>query len=133
MKIQELLSDKVRIKARSWSDLWDIINTLRTLASEINSQQKDLKTNENQGEASDTNSGYFKSESHRIIYALVELGEGYRVKELKVDMSHYKDTAKARQWRNNIAKLIHPDHCDHPKAGLAIQELNKMFIGMIGE
>ena len=110
------------------------MKTIRALANEISSQTtKALKVNDNQGEVSDVNIDYFKSESHRIIYALVELGEGYRVKELDVDISHYKDAAKAKQWRNNIAKLIHPDHCDHPKAGLAIQELNKMFIGMIGE
>lgn len=82
-----------------------------------------LPSSEPKGEAS----GYFVSESARLIHALVELDGESRQRALGVTQSHYRDAELAKQWRNRIAMQIHPDVCRHAKAHEAANELAVMF------
>ena len=75
---------------------------------------------------------YFVSHQARLIYALVELeGEG-RQRALGLTPAHYRSPEMARQWRNDVAKLIHPDVCHHPKAHAAADELENVYREMTG-
>lgn len=76
---------------------------------------------------------YFKSEADRIIYALLKLDGEQRLKELGVDRSHTKDLQKAKKWRNDLAKIIHPDICNHPEAAEASGKLTKLYEQMTGK
>ena len=80
---------------------------------------------------SDEDSVYFKSEAARIIYALVKLDGEPRLKELKIDRSYYRDGEKAKKWRNEIAKLIHPDRCNHQQSAVATHKLTELFSNMV--
>jgi len=70
---------------------------------------------------------YFKSEGDRIIYALVELNGTARQNALEVTLAQHSNKSAATEWRNNLAKVIHPDICPHRKAGEALVELAEMY------
>jgi len=70
---------------------------------------------------------YFTSEPARLIYALVEMDGKCRQRALGLTQAHYSDGDLARQWRNRIAKQIHPDVSRHPQAHDAANELAEMF------
>ncbi|MBE9235558.1 hypothetical protein IQ227_05770 [Anabaena aphanizomenioides LEGE 00250] len=120
--VQNSLGNTLGLKAKSWQNLWESIQAIQNLISEQLGQQNQENTTTNIS-ILDEDSLYFKSEASRIIYALVELDQKYRLKELRVNQSHYQDADKARQWRNELAKIIHPDICKHPKAALATSKL----------
>lgn len=70
---------------------------------------------------------YFVSESARLIYALVEMDGKCRQRALGLTQAHYSDGDLAKQWRNQIAKKIHPDVSRHRQANDAANELAEMF------
>lgn len=137
-QIKTDLGTKLELKVRGWEDLWEAVknvqelssSTLKTLtydSSDIDTENNDNVIEDNVGESS----LYFKSESARMIYALVELDEKYRLRELGIDISYYRDVEKAKKWRNKVAKIIHPDFCKHPKANLAMNILTDVFNNMV--
>jgi hypothetical protein len=130
--IRNTLGNTLSLKARSWQNLWESIQSVQNLISEQLGQQNQENTTTNIS-ISDEGSLYFKSEASRIIYALVELDQKYRLKELRVNQSYYQDADKAKQWRNELAKIIHPDICKHPKAALATSKLTELFENMVGQ
>ena len=75
---------------------------------------------------------YFISDTSKYIYALVELDGEKRIKALGIKSEFYYDKEKAKAWRNNISKIIHPDTHSHPKATEAHARLNKLYESMIG-
>ncbi|MBD2269507.1 hypothetical protein H6F62_12210 [Anabaena sp. FACHB-1391] len=136
-QIKTDLGTKLELKVRGWKDLWEAVQNVQKLSSStfkiINSDISDINSEINieTEDNVDDSSLYFKSESARIIYALVELDERYRLNELGVDITHYRNAEKAKKWRNKIAKLIHPDYCQHPKATLAMNILTDVFSNMV--
>ncbi len=74
---------------------------------------------------------YFISREAEIIFYLVELEGETRLKKLGINRTHYSNKNKATKWRNDLAKLIHPDKCDHPEAVKAFTILEKMYHEMI--
>lgn len=136
-QIKTDLGTKLELKVRGWDDLWEAVQNIQKLSSStletLTSDSSDINAELNSinEDNVDESSLYFKSESARIIYALVELDEKYRLKELGVDRTHYRDVEKAKKWRNKIAKLIHPDYCQHPKATLAMNLLTDLFNNMV--
>ncbi len=114
-KIDNQLGGKLVLKVRGWEDL---LKAAKILQSLLPAEEQDT---------SKTSSLYFKSESARIIYALVQLDGEQRLKELGVDKSFVREPEKAKKWRNNFAKLIHPDVCKHPEAADASTQLTKLY------
>ncbi len=62
-----------------------------------------------------------------MIYALVQMDGKCRQRALGLTHAHYSDGELAKQWRNRIAKKIHPDVSHHPQAHDAANELADMF------
>lgn len=74
---------------------------------------------------------YFKSKADKYIFALCELDGENREKMLEITREHYSQLKLAKSWRNNIVKLIHPDHCKSKNAKEAIAKLNQIYERMI--
>ena len=128
--VKNTLGETLSLKVCSWKELWEAVQRIQSLICDKSIQS----TQEHNGtSSSDKASLYFTSEAARIIYALVELDEEYRLRELGVDRSYYRDSDKAKRWRNELVKIIHPDKCKHPKAPLAISKLTELFENMIGQ
>lgn len=126
-KIKGHLGDKLLLKARGWNDLFSVVQTIQGLLS-----HKEASLSHEAPRIEEQTSLYFKSEAAQIIYALLRLDGDLRLKELGVDKSHIRDPEKAKKWRNNIAKVIHPDLCKHPEAATASAQLSKLYEKMIG-
>jgi len=74
---------------------------------------------------------YFKSLEDEYIYSLVELDGELRKEKLNIDISLYKNKEKAKEWRNNLMNIIHPDKSNHPNATKASEILNELYTNMI--
>ena len=129
-RIQNSLGQRFSLKVRSWQELLEAVQRLQSLVSDSSIQ---LTQEIQAAVVSDEYSLYFNSEEARFIYALVELDGEQRLKELGVNKSYYRDFNKAKKWRNEVAKIIHPDVCKHPKATLAINKLTELFENMVGQ
>lgn len=88
-----------------------------------------LKENETPQNLKD--SLYFKSLEDEYIYSLVELDGELRKEKLNIDISLYKNKEKAKEWRNNLMNIIHPDKSNHPNATKASEILNELYTNMI--
>jgi hypothetical protein len=137
--IHSWLGKNLTFKANGWEDLLKAVKRIQSLPGEelvqpMSDYSVQPTEDSNYGEtvSSDETTLYFKSEAARIIYALVELDEEYRLKELGIDKSYYGDSDKAKKWRNKLAKIIHPDQCKHPKAALATTQLTQLYKNMVG-
>lgn len=76
---------------------------------------------------------YFKSPIHRYIFALVELDGESRQRVLAINQGLYNDKEKAKIWRDNILKLIHPDGCKIEGANCAMSKLNELYSRMVSD
>ena len=74
---------------------------------------------------------YFVSPSARVIFALVELDGQCRLDQLGVPRANFGDKGIAKRWRDDMARLIHPDRCPHAKAGAAMARLNELYEFMV--
>ena len=72
-------------------------------------------------------SNYFKSKADEYIFYLVELDGELQQEKLNIDLALYKDKAKAKEWRNKIITLIHPDTNNHPHVNDATAKLNEIY------
>lgn len=70
----------------------------------------------------------FISEQEKYIYILTRLEGKSRTKELGISDDMYKDKNKAKKWRQNIVKYVHPDKGGNDEA---FQELEKLYQTMI--
>lgn len=120
--LQEKLTSRLQIKSRGWKDLNEVLEILRVINSATGGP-KDLLTER----IVQQDIAYFKSETDRLIYALIELSGEAQLKALGINKSHFRDSHKAKQLRNSIVHLIHPDKCNHPKAKDAMTKLTKLF------
>ena len=73
---------------------------------------------------------YFKSEEHKIIFALLYTDTALRRKILKITEELYMNADKAKKWRNRLLRKIHPDVCDIIGADEAIKKINELYVHM---
>jgi hypothetical protein len=123
-EITNRLGNRIYFKARGWADLWEVVQSIRQLKL---SGRLPQEIERYQASTSDENLMYFKSEADRIIYALLRLDGEKRLRELGINKSHTRDLEKAKSWRNQLARLIHPDVCKHPESVEASAELAHLY------
>ncbi len=70
---------------------------------------------------------YFKSEEHKLIFALVYTDTYLRADLLGITEELYTDKKLAKAWRNSIISKIHPDVCNIPGAKEAVEKLNAFY------
>ena len=80
-----------------------------------------------------SNDEYFTSKIDRYIFALTELDGTNRQKILGITPLHYKNSKLANTWKKEIAFLLHPDKCSHPKAKEAWAIMNDIYSEMVSE
>jgi len=74
------------------------------------------------------NNLYFKDETSKYIFFLVELGGKTQLDFLGIDPSHYSNKEKAKNWYNKIKKII--EKSGHSKVDEAMVSLEKLYKGM---
>jgi hypothetical protein len=124
--ISAALGTSIKVTPRNWEELMSAVKSLNNFVS--------LATGNYPKEKSESkNILYFQSEADQLIFYLLELEGEVRLKKLKIRPYHFHDKELATEWRNKIIKLIHPDICNHPLAGEAVAEMNKLFERMAGK
>ena len=73
---------------------------------------------------------FFKSEEHRIIFAVLYTDTSLREELLGISEELYLNAEKAKEWRNHLVKKIHPDICKVPGAEEAIKKINELYARM---
>jgi cell division protein FtsB len=124
-----------RLKARSWADLVEKIkpDPIVELQAEIDRLKAENAALKQQlTTAQNTDSDYFVSPEAEIVYSIINLDGEQRLKALGVNKTHYKNSDKAKKWRNDLAKKVHPDKCAHPHAGKAMDEITALYENMVG-
>lgn len=76
---------------------------------------------------------YFKTEQHKIIFALMYTDTSLRERLLGISKELYLDKERAKEWRNDILKKIHPDICKIAGADEAVKSINELYFRMIAE
>lgn len=71
-------------------------------------------------------SGFFNTEAERVIFLLTHVDGKRRNDELGIRRVMYCDKEKAKQWYKSLARLIHPDKCNHELASEAFNELQNL-------
>lgn len=122
-ELKKLLGSEVKIKSNNWSNLFKSITALKRISLYIFGDNNNVELL--------TNDIYFKGETERYIFFLLELDGEQRLEKLGVNRVHYSNKEIADKWRNGIAKIIHPDVCSHIKAEEAMAELNEMYREML--
>lgn len=130
MKSKKKLGDRIKIRSRSWEELFSAIQQLKQL---LNFQLNETASSDqlNLPSKNDSNIDYFKTRTDEIIYALIELKGKQRQEKLNITNFCYNNAQYAKKWRNDILKLIHPDKTRHPKAEEAITLLQELYEGMV--
>ena len=70
---------------------------------------------------------YFKDETSKIIFFLVELEGKQQLDFLGINSGHYCNRDIAEKWYKGIESIINPKRCSHPKAAEAMQELKNIY------
>ena len=68
---------------------------------------------------------YFKDETSKIIFFLVELEGKQQLDFLGINPGHYCNKKVAERWYKGIESII--KRCSHPKAAEAMQELKNIY------
>jgi hypothetical protein len=76
---------------------------------------------------------YFNSKVDKYIFALTELDGKNRQRILGITSLHYKNKEFANKWKKEVALLLHPDKCNHPKAKEALEIMNNIYSEMVSE
>ncbi|WP_405351973.1 hypothetical protein [Fusobacterium animalis] len=71
---------------------------------------------------------YFKDETSKYIFFLVELKGKPQLDFLGIDPGHYSNKEKAKNWYNKIKKII--EKSGHSKVDEAMVSLEKLYKGM---
>lgn len=124
------------LKANSWAALAEKLNpqpSIKELQAEIDRLKVENAALKQQlATAQNTDSDYFVSPEAEIVYSIINLDGEQRLKALGVNKTHYKNSDKAKKWRNDLAKKVHPDKCAHPQAGKAMDEITALYENMVG-
>ncbi|MGL4497612.1 MAG: hypothetical protein ACRCU2_01000 [Planktothrix sp.] len=129
-EVKEMLSKEIQMKitAGSWKIL---LSKIRAFQKVFNHDNFEISTVEESN--SNSSLSYFRSETDKAIFILVETDGRCRQKLLNISPTHYGDPKLARQWMRNLAKLVHPDITNHPKAKEAMSNLDQIYKEMLGE
>jgi cell division protein FtsB len=130
----------LNLKATSWAGLVEKLNTVTSQEPSIRELQAQIAKLEAENAslkqqlvaAQNTDSDYFVSPDAEIVYSIIKLDGDQRLKALGINRSHYKNSDKAKKWRNDLAMKIHPDKCAHPHAGKAMDEITALYDNMVG-
>ncbi|MEO0604275.1 MAG: hypothetical protein AAF211_22760 [Myxococcota bacterium] len=110
---QARLGPGVRVRVRSWQGLLDAVrHAVRGCARSA---------------ASDA---IFVSPAARAIFGLLELDGDAQFRLLGISVRHFRDRTLARTWRDGLARLVHPDRCEHPDAARAMGEVSEIYQAM---
>lgn len=110
------------LKTDTWDSMLESIMKVQNLLKNFEAlQQKKEESKEL----------YFKGEAEKYLFYLLELQGEERLNKLGVNKMHYVNKERANKWKNNIAKIIHPDNCHHEKAEEAMEVLNKLYEEMV--
>ena len=71
---------------------------------------------------------YFKDETSKYIFFLVELEGKVQLDFLGIDPSHYANKTKAKNQYNKIKNII--EKSEHSKVNEAMKSLEKLYKGM---
>ena len=74
------------------------------------------------------NNLYFKNETSKYIFFLVELEGKIQLDFLGIDPSHYSNKEKAKNWYSKIKNII--EKSGHSKVDEAMTSLEKLYKGM---
>ncbi|EOA9037951.1 hypothetical protein ACIMS2_005419 [Vibrio harveyi] len=73
---------------------------------------------------------YFKSKEAFLIFVLLNVDGEKRAKLLGIEEEMYEFKDKAKEWRNNLVKVLHSDRCKHLNADDATAKVNALYSGM---
>jgi hypothetical protein len=121
VSLKEKLGKRIKFTAKSWDDLLKVVIDLNDFVNQIS-------TNYSNKDKEDI--PYFKTESDKLIFYLLELDGEARQEKLKITQFHYRNKEYANRWRKDLARKLHPDVCKHKKSEEALKELNKIYKGM---
>ena len=76
---------------------------------------------------------FFKSETEKYLYGLTEVDGASRIKLLGIRDEFYSNSSAARNWRDHIIHLIHPDSNPHPSANKAASKLSELYENMTSD
>lgn len=117
LELQSIVGNDIKLKMNTWEHLYNSILAVNNLVRKCSGEKYIPKEDDL----------YFKSEAEKYIFFLLELEGEVRQRKLKINKMHYLNPQVAEKWRNNIAKIIHPDGCKHIEAEKAMIELNKLY------
>ncbi|WP_444684527.1 hypothetical protein [Alkalicoccus luteus] len=134
-KLNYKLGNSIKIRARGWTELFEVINDLNCLIKTLDNNVEDetahiLPTGQKGQSQIKKEVNYFKTEVDELIFYLLELDGDSRLDKLGVTSFHYRNRKYANNWRKDLARKLHPDVCKHPKAEEAYKELSKIYEGM---
>ena len=124
-QIKVVLGPKPPITGRGYTDLFERIVEFREVLKQFN-----LPVDE-QGEYIMNDDVFFISKTHAYIFYLTELGEVDQKRLLKIEEKLFRNQREAMHWYNQIAILIHPRVCTHPKAMDASLKLKAWYDKMV--
>ncbi len=129
--IKKHIGKEVKIKTRSWQNVYDAIcDNRELLRAKLIGREKTQTKTETDKEAV-INCEYFISKEAEIIFYINELNGESRLNKLGVNKRHFSDKKKATKWRNDLVKKIHPDICSHPRALEATRKLSSIYNEMV--
>lgn len=115
-------NEDFELKTNTWDDMLESILKVQHLLKNLEILQQNKDDNEEL---------YFKGKAEKYLFYLLELEGEERLKKLGVNKMHYANKERANKWKNNIAKIIHPDNCHHVKAEEAMKVLDKLYEEMV--
>ena len=125
-----------KLKASSWAALVEKLNpqpNIKELQAQIvKLEAENASLKQQLIAAQNIESDYFVSPDAEIVYSIIKLDGEQRLKALGINRTHYKNSDKAKKWRNDLAMKIHPDKCAHPHAGKAMDEITALYDNMVG-
>lgn len=74
---------------------------------------------------------FFKSQAYKYIFALLYTDTKLRKELLEITEELYEDEKKAKEWRNKIILVIHPDNCQISGTIDANKKLNELYDRMV--
>lgn len=136
-KIKEEWNSEVKLTLGSWEKLYESINEVQKiiLQSKKNSKNivKKTERKKKKKEQENITELYFKSEDAEYIYYLIELKGEMQLEKLKVTKNCFTNKRSAKLWRDKIARIIHPDVCEHEHSKKACEALDTLYKEMLGE
>lgn len=125
----------IHVSGRGWNDLFSAIKELKETVQKLKLNTIGEKRVEEELQASHvkiSTNVYFKTRADEYIFYLIELDGEQQMNKLEITPAHFSSKRKAKAWRNEISKIIHPDVCQHVYASQAMAQLNDIYEQMLG-